>query len=157
MRLSARPIVNYANINNFDYANQWLIRAGDPLTLYFQIIDLDQGPAAVIGNLGFSNIFGTGSQLQGNVGLRYIVGMGSANQPYQVQVYFPSIDNAAQITAIATPADAADLSIWKITIPPTQQPNGGNIQFSVNEGSATRRFNVLNMLAVEYPQNDGSC
>lgn len=156
MRLSAKAIVNYANINSFSYGNQWIVRAGDPLTLYFQIVDLDQGPANVIGQQNFTSIPG-GSPLQGNVGLRYIVGVGSSNTPSQVTVTFPSIDSAGVITAIATPADASDLSIWKVVIPANQQPNAGNIQFAIQEGSATRRFNVLQLLNVEFPENDGSC
>ena len=44
MRLSAKPIVNYTDINHFSYVNQWIVSAGDPNVLYFQLVDLDQGP-----------------------------------------------------------------------------------------------------------------
>lgn len=155
MRLSARPIVNYCNVNDFAYGNQWTVRAGDPLTLYFQIVDLDKGPYALVGDS--NNLFGQASQLQGSVGLRYIVGVGTDNQPSQVLVTFPSIDDDAAITAIATQADPNDGSIWKLTLQPNQQPSGGAVQFAVTEGSATRRFNVQGMLSVEYPMNDGCC
>ena len=55
--LSARPIVNFQNINSFKYANQWSMNAGSNITLYFQFVVLDQ------------------------CGLRYIVGVGASNQP----------------------------------------------------------------------------
>jgi len=160
MRLSARAIVNYANINNFSYANQWIVNAGDPLTLYFQIVDLDQGPYAVIGTP--YNILGQNSQLSGNVGLRYIPGTtcgacNAAPQPVAVSVTFPSLDSSRVITANASLANSADGSIWSISLPSTQQPAGGNVMFSVTECNQTRTFSVLNLLNVVFPANDGCC
>ena len=40
MRLSARVILNYANVNNFSYGNQWIVRSGDPNTV---IVLFDSG------------------------------------------------------------------------------------------------------------------
>lgn len=152
MRLSARPLLNYANVNSFSYGNQWIIRAGEPNTLYFQIVDLDQGPASVIGNQPFMGA----PTLSGNVGLRYMVGVGVPNQPAGIQVTFPSIDDLQVITATAV-QEADDKSIWKVVLTSSQKPNTGNVVFAVTEGSSTRRFSALNLMAVEYPQNDGSC
>lgn len=154
MRLSARPIVNWANVNSFSYANQWIVRAGDPNTLYFQIVDLDQGPASVIGG---PNPFGFQSSptLSGNVGLRYMVGVGSGNQPVQLQITFPSIDDTQAIT-VAAVQETDDKSIFKVVLGPNQKPNSGNVQFAIQEGNTIRRFSVLNLVGVEY-QNDGSC
>lgn len=155
MRLSARPLLNYVNVNNFSYGNQWVIRSGDPNSLYFQIVDLDQGPAAVIGQL--NPIFGqSAGNLSGNLGLRYMVGVGVSNQPASITVTFPSIDDTQVVTAVAI-QETDDKSIWKVVLGPNQNPASGNVQFAVAEGSSIRRFSALQLLAVEDPQNDGSC
>lgn len=135
MRLSANLIVNYANVNQFDFPkfNQWQIRAGDPNTLYFQLVDLDQS------------------------GLRYLAGIGSSNQPYAVMVTFPSIDDSKIISSLAIQVDANDSSLWKVALSPSQIPNTGNVVFSVSEGSSIRTFKVMAGLLVEFPGSDGSC
>lgn len=127
-RISAKPIVNFANINQFSFGNQWAIRAGDPNTLYFQLIDLDQNE------------------------LRYLVGV---SQVSGITVTFPSIDDSLVINATAV-QDTNDKSVWAVTLAPNQLPGSGNVKFAVVEGSNTRRFNVLNMLSVEIV-NDGGC
>lgn len=150
MRLSANLIVNYANINQFGYANQWNIRAGDPNVLYFQIVDLDQN----INNTNGSN----GQNLNGPTSsLRYLVGIGSSNQPFGVQAIFPSIDDTKMLTVQAVQADAADSSIWKVTLAPTQMVNSGNVVIAVTEGNSVRKFKLMNAIAVEFPGTDGSC
>jgi hypothetical protein len=133
MRLSAKVIKNYANINSFDYASQWAIRAGEPNTLYFQLVDLDQDS------------------------LRYFTGQGGSNQPASVAVTFPSIDDDEVLTINASLADAADPSIWKVVLSNTQIPKSGNVVFAVTEGATTRKFSGLQLLSVEYPGQDGSC
>lgn len=152
MRLSARPLLNYANVNSFSYGNQWTIRAGEQNVLYFQLVDLDQGPATVVGG----PLFQGSPSLSGNIGLRYMAGVGSANQPVGMQVSFPSIDDLQMIVATAV-QETDDKSIWKVTLNENQKPNSGAVIFAISEGGRTRRFNVLQMIAVEYPQNDGSC
>ena len=133
MKLSARLLVNYANINQFSYQDQWQIRAGEPNVLYFQLVDLDQNS------------------------LRHLAGIGVSNQPYSVSVKFPSIDNAQVIVAAATQVDISDSSIWKVSLSATQTPQSGNVVFTVVEGSASRSFNSMNGLSVEIPGNNGSC
>jgi hypothetical protein len=151
MRLSARPLLNYVNVNNFTYGNQWIIRAGDPNVLYFQVVDLDQGPAQVIGRI--DPIFGANGPLSGNSGLRYMVGVSAAGA---VTVTFPSIDDTLVISVPAV-QDPNDKSIWSVTIGPNQKPASGNVQFAVAEGSSIRRFSALSVLSVEDTTNDGSC
>lgn len=133
MRLSAKPVINVSGVNGFDFATEWTIRAGEPNTLYFQLVDLDRN------------------------GLRYLAGIGGSNQPYSVSVKFPSIDSSAVITVSASQVDAADNSLWKVDLTALQVPASGNVVISVTEGSATRQFSLLNALRVEYPGNDGSC
>lgn len=135
MRLSAKPIINYCNVNSFSTANQWQIRAGESNTLIFQLIDLDK-----------SN-------------LRYMAGIGLDNQPVQISVSFPSIDDGADITVVASQVSPDDASLWQVALSPGQVPNSGSVLFSVTEGSKTRRFNALNMISVELVGNgnDGAC
>jgi len=129
-RLSARPIVNFQNINSFKYANQWSISSGNTTTLYFQMVDPDQCE------------------------LRYIMGIGSSNQPDAVRVTFPSIDNAQVLSLFAT-QDPNDGSIWSINIPFTNTPCGGNVLFQVYEGNNIKTFTVLQMIVVGTPESNG--
>jgi hypothetical protein len=151
--LSAKPIITYANVNNYVFGNQWIVRAGDPLTLYFQIVDVDQ---AINGNGQGFGIFSGITPVGTTAGLRYLLGIGSSNQPYGIAVTFPSIDSSRVLTVNAVQADANDSSIWKVSLAPNQNVAGGDVLFALTEGSTTRRFSVLNMLSVEF-QNDGSC
>jgi hypothetical protein len=133
MRLSALPITSFNGINSFCTGNQWIIRSGDPNTLYFQLIDLDQTCGCSCPS-------------------RYIAAPGST-----MLVTFPSIDcgNTIQITATQNTMDG---SIWSIPITPIQRPFGGAVKFSLTSGSSTWNFSVINMLCVEYFNNgsDGS-
>lgn len=154
MRLSAKPIINWGNVNNYSFGNQWIVRAGDPNTLYFQVLDIDQ---AINGNGQGFGVFSGISAVGTTAGLRYLLGVGSQNQPYGITVTFPSIDNSKTIVATAVQADANDSSIWKVSLSSLQSPGGGNVQFAIQEGSTTRRFSVMNMIAVDDPNGDGSC
>lgn len=130
MRLSAVPIITWCNVNDFTTGNQWIIRQGDPNTLYYQLVDLDHNSS------------------------RYIAGVGTANQPASMTVTFSSIDDD-QIVQIPATQDPNDGSIWAFNISPTQHIFGGNVKFSLTEGSATRTFFVMNMMAVENTNNPG--
>ena len=150
MRLSANLIVNYATVNQFGYANQWIIRFGDPNTLYFQLVDLDQ-------NINNSNGY-NGQNLNGPTSsLRYIAGCGAANTPVSVQVTFCSIDDTKTLVVQATPADDCDGSLWAVTLSGTQIVASGNVFVTVKEGTVSRTFKLMNALAVEYNTTCGSC
>ena len=131
MRLTATPITNYQNTNAFITGSEWTIRAGDPNTLYFQLIDLDSSK------------------------LRHMTGVGSSNQPVVVTATFPSIDDTQVITVSCT-VDPNDSSIFSIPLTSSQSPASGNVQFSVSEGGVARKFSVQNMIAVEQ-LNMGCC
>jgi hypothetical protein len=47
MLLSAKAIINWCNVNMYTLGNNWTINVGDPITLYFQILDTSQ---AISGN-----------------------------------------------------------------------------------------------------------
>jgi hypothetical protein len=127
MRLSARALKNYGSINQFDSATEWAVRAGDPNTLYFQLIDLDQD------------------------GLRYL----PTDASYGVVVTFPAVNAAGVVTKTATQASALDRSIWSVSILAADKLYGGNVQFAVTEATATRRFSVLDAISVEDINNGG--
>jgi len=133
-RLSAKPVTNFQNINSFDYAPQWTVRAGDQTTLYFQLVNLDSCPS--------------------DCPQRYIAGLGASNMPVQVRVTFPSIDNNSVFTLVAS-QDPNDGSVFSVVIPYTSTPQTGNVRFVVYEGNNVKNFSVLQMVVVEYP-NDGS-
>lgn len=154
MRLSAKPIINWANVNDYTFGDQWTVRAGDPNTLYFQILDIDK---AVQGNGQGFGIFSGTSPVGTTAGLRYLLGVGVSNQPFGIMVTFPSIDDSKAITVAAQQADPNDSSIWKVALAPSQTPGGGNVQFAIQEGTTIRRFSVTNMIGVEDPTNNGSC
>jgi hypothetical protein len=136
MRLSAKPIVNYDSINSFDTGNQWIIRAGDPNRLYFQLVDLDKVDSSMC-----------------KIPLRYVPQYTTSQV---LQVTFPSLDDAAQIVATAAQV-AGDGSIFYVDLTPAQIPGSGAVQFSLTLDGVTRRFGVLGMMSVEYPDSDGSC
>lgn len=137
MRLSAKPIVNYGNINNFDYGNQWTIRAGDPNTLYFQLVDLDKTDNTLC-----------------KAPLRYMPQ--PTSPPATLNVIFPSIDDAVDLTVAASQV-SGDASLWKVDLTPSQVPGTGSVQFALTVDGAVRRFSVSQMMSVEYPDSDGSC
>jgi hypothetical protein len=121
MRLSAKPIKNFANINNFDQATEWNIRKGEENVLYFQLVDLDKDS------------------------LRYM----PLDPAYGVQVTFPALNSAGTIVKAAVQANVHDRSIWQVTILSNENPSSGSVQFSLTEGSSTKRFYVLDMAIVE--------
>lgn len=128
MRLYAKPIKNYANINQFDYASEWTIRQGEPNTLYFQLVDLDQES------------------------LRYL----SSDAGVSVQVTFPAVNSVNIISKQAAQVSSLDRSIWAVSLLSTEIPSSGNVQVSVTESGMTRRFSLLQGLIVES-LNEGGC
>lgn len=156
MRLSARAIINYNNINSFAYSQSWIVRNGESNTLYFQLIDLDQASVTAIPGAAIVGYYAAPilAPVQ-NPGLRHLTGVGTGNTPVQVRVIFPSIDDAKRIDLIAVQADPNDSSIFGVSIPTTVTPNSGAVHFIVAEGNNVRRFSVDGMIQVEFPTNSG--
>lgn len=154
-RLTSQPIKNFSNINDFQEASQWTIRASDPQTLYFQLFDLDNvntSPFAAL-NSGFFN-----AAIQ-SAPQRYIAGVGVSNQPVVMKVTFPSLNAGNTFTFTAT-QDPNDGSVFSINLPgyanTAYAPSSGNVMFSLTQGTTTWTWTVINMLAVEMT-NQGSC
>lgn len=154
MNLSAKPIITWNNVNSYTFGNQWIVNRGDSLNLYFQIVDTDQAIAA---NNNFLGVFTGVTAVGTTAGLRYLVGIGSQNQPYQVSVTFPSIDGNQQLTVIASQPDENDSSIWKVSLAPNMIVGGGNVQFTVYQGNSINRFSVIDMLGTVSPFSNGMC
>lgn len=155
MRLTSTPIINFSNINDFQTANQWIIRATDPNRLYYQLFDLDNTstiPYSAPFNGGFFGINQTTPQ-------RYLAGIGSSNQPFEMTVTFPSLNSGATLSFTAT-VDPNDSSVWYIALPGYTNvgsaPAGGNVMFSLTQGANTYTWTVQNMISVEG-SNPGSC
>jgi hypothetical protein len=154
-RLSAQAIINYQNINSFVFANQWNVSAGDTNTLYFEVINLDQNIGGILTN---QPLFRGGYPLNsptGSASLRYLLGIGTSNQPYSITVTFPSIDSTKVINLNAFQADPNDSSVWGITIPSVYTPGSGTVIFKITQGLNIATFSVPNMISVDYPQNGG--
>lgn len=154
MRLTCKPIITWNTVNSYVFGNQWIVNNGDDLTLYFQLVDADQ---AIQGNNQGTSIFSGITPIGTTAGLRYLVGIGDYNQPFQVKVTFPSIDSSSTLTLTATQADPNDSSIWQVSLQPSQLVGGGNVQFAIYEGSNIRRFSVTNLLSVLFPSSNGMC
>lgn len=129
MRLSARPIINYSDINHFRFASEWSIRQDEPNTLYFQVVDLDQ-------------------EL-----LRYL----SSDAAYTASVIFPSANaDGSDLTKSALQVSALDRSILSVSLLSTEVPRTGNVRFEFTENGVTRRFTLLQGIVVEKT-NEGGC
>lgn len=155
MRLTSVPIINFANINDFQTASQWTVRATDPQTLYFQLFDLDNVdtvPYSAPFNFGFFGINQTNPQ-------RFMAGIDSGTQPVVMTVTFPSLDPSLSFTYTAT-QDPNDKSVFSIVLPgyisAGVAPASGNVQFSLTMGTKTYNWVVQNMIAVEV-LNSGCC
>ena len=135
MRLSIVPIVNFASINQFQYTPNWKVRQGDAVTLYFQLIDLDQQP--------YQN-----SNTYSIQGLRYIP-VGSSS----VVLTFPSPNADLLKTASQNGSDG---SIWTVPILSSDVIYTGNVQAKVTIGSNVYNFNVDQLIQVEQ-FNVGAC
>lgn len=153
MRLSANLIRTYNNINSFGFGD-WSVRANEPNTLYFQIVDLDQMPWVVRQNTSWPGIV---QITDDHNSLRYLTGQ-NGNTPVVVTVTFPSMDcNSSALVVTATAVDAADASLFKVDLTALQVPGSGNVIFSVQEGAVTRKFLVMDAISVENVLSPGQC
>jgi hypothetical protein len=127
VRLYAKPIKNYANINQFDYGTEWTIRKDEPNTLYFQLVDLDQES------------------------LRYLPSDASCS----VQLTFPALNSTSSFIKSATQVSALDRSIWSVSLSESEVPFSGNVQIALVEFGVTRRFSLIDGIVVEGLNNGG--
>ena len=112
MRLGFRILGNVQNVNSYNIPPSYTLYTGNPDTLYFQLVNLDQpGPQA-------SNFGGT-SSIGGGDYLRFMPASDA-----MVTANFNSIDLNLNLTKIAAQpfaASPADPSIWYVPILPSDQ------------------------------------
>lgn len=128
MRLSCKFLKNVADVNNFQYTDQWDIAEGSAQELYFQVIDKNKED------------------------LRY---MSQANV-FSVDVTFLDIDTDEEIVITATKPFADDKSIFKVDLTVDQIPNSGAVKFALTEDGTTKTFKVDQAIVVTM-LNDGGC
>jgi hypothetical protein len=153
MQLSANLIKSFNSLNSFTFGD-WAIRANEPNTLFLQLVDLDQEPCQV------KNTTSWPGQAQSPCpnALRYIPGQGVGATPVVVTVIFPALGcNSAALTIVATAVSASDASLYKVDLTALQVPGSGNVIFSVQEGSVTRKFFVMDGISVLDVSSLGQC
>jgi PDZ domain-containing secreted protein len=128
MKLSAKFLKNVANVNTFQYADQWDMAEGSAQRLYFQIVD----------------------KLKDD--LRY---MSQATVIDSVTVTFLSIDDESEIVKTAVQPFADDKSIWYIDLTATEVPNSGAVKFSITEDGVTKTFRVAQAIVVDLLEAGG--
>jgi PDZ domain-containing secreted protein len=128
MKLSAKFLKNVANVNTFQYADQWDMAEGSAQRLYFQIVD----------------------KLKDD--LRY---MSQATVIDSVTVTFLSIDDDAEIVKTAVQPFADDKSIWYIDLTAAEVPNSGAVKFSITEDGVTKTFRVAQAIVVDLLEAGG--
>lgn len=127
MRISAKPLKNYQNVNSFQQTTEWTIRKGEPNRLYLQLVDAEQD------------------------GLRYL----PTDLSYSVSMTFPALNASNVIVKSAAQASALDNSIWYVDLSSTDNAFTGSVQISVTEGSVVRNFSLTSSLNVELLSNGG--
>lgn len=128
MRFSVKFLKNVANVNNFDFTDQWIISEGSKQELYFQLINKDKD------------------------NLRYI----TQAMTFMVDVIFLDIELNDKIRVFATKPFADDKSIFKITLSENQVPNSGAVEFVLVENGISTKFKVDQAIVVELLE-DGGC
>jgi hypothetical protein len=118
MLLSARFLIDVANVNSYEHAAQLEFNAGDTQTVHFQLIDgaLDRAEQ------GFSP-----------AGRRYMPPAGST-----LQITMLNVDDAKKVVRFASQPFAQDPSIWAVSILGTDPLKGSvSLKFVLTEPSRT--------------------
>jgi hypothetical protein len=127
MKLSARPLIEVCNVNDFSTSQQLEFSLGDSFTFYLQLIDLEKNRAQ----------FGWNPP-----GMRYVPAINST-----LTLTFLNIDTAKQFSRVANQPFAQDGSIWAIPILATD-PIGGTVSIKavLTENGATKTFSIQGCL-----------
>jgi hypothetical protein len=137
MLLSARPLINVANVNTWSFADQIAFTQGDQVTIYFQLIDVLKDTSVQ----GFKP-----------AGRRYIPASGAT-----LSVTIPNIDTSKILTKVATNPYANDTSIWSFTILPTDPVVGTiTLKLALTEGGVIT-YGVVNTALSIVPQDGSFC
>lgn len=113
MNLSIQMLTSVANVNNFDYATEVKMTKGNAKTIYFRLVDSEQ------------------HEDNTPAGLRYIPAAGAT-----VSVDFLSLNDANEVTRLASNPFSEDTSIWSVPILSTDPIEGTvNLKITLTEGA----------------------
>jgi len=140
MRLNAKILKNVAGVNQWYYSNQATVQEGQINEIYLQLVDLDKMP-------GIEK-----SPALPDFPLRYI----PQGTTVTLVAFFPSIDDATEITVSASQPFADDKSIWKISLTAAQLPKSGNFKLTLTEDGTVKKILVKNGISAEL-LSVGSC
>ncbi len=132
MLLGAVMLKAVQNVNSYQRSSQATIRQGNPATVFFQLVDLDQ-----------TDSFGQP--------LRYIPASGSS-----VTVTLNSINSANVINRLASQPYSDDRSIFAVALVAADRPSSGNFDITLLESGSTFTTSVANGLIV-WTTNQGMC
>jgi hypothetical protein len=127
MKLSARPLIEVANVNSFDVATQVEFSVGDTFSFYFQLTDLEKNRVQYGWN---------------PPGLRYVAATDAT-----LALTFQNIDRAKEFVRAASRPFAADGSIWSVPLLATDPLHGTvSIRAVLTEGGVARSFSIQGCL-----------
>lgn len=132
MILSARFLDGVADVNNFNTRQLLELMAGEPVTIYLQLVDATK------------DTISQGFPLSGR---RYMPATGAV-----LSVIVDNIDDAKKYTKICSqPFPTTDPSIWSFSLLATDflGPATQNLRLVLTEGAVTRRGMVKNAFRVE--------
>ena len=134
MRINAKMLRNVANVNQWEYANQAYLAAGQINEIYIQLVDLLKQPAI------------DKSLALPDRPLRY---MPQYTTSIAVEATFPSVDDALTYSITGVQPFADDKSIWKFTLPSTSTPASGSFIVKITLDGSDQSFLVNNAIIVE--------
>ena len=134
MKLSARPLENVENVNNWIYASEAYVMEDQANTLYFQIVDLSKNPQ-------LKRISGAFPEFP----MRYL----SQASSVSVSISFPAIDDDEEFTVVGNQPYSDDVSIWSFPLSSSQLPKSGYAKFQIVEDGITRTFLVNSVIRTE--------
>lgn len=127
MKLSARPLIEVCDVNDFDVTQQVEFTVGDPFTFYFQLVDLEKNRAQYGWN---------------PAGLRYIPVADAT-----LTLTFLNIDSSKQFVRFAEQPFDQDGSIWSVDVLPSDPISGTvNVKAVLTEGTKTSTFSLHGVL-----------
>ncbi len=127
MLLTARPLINVADVNTWEYADEVKFTQGDQVSVYFQLIDAQKDKALKL------------------PGKRYVPATGAV-----LTVTLTSIDINKTYAKVATQPFPGDLSIWSFQVLATDSCVGTlSVKLSLIQSGLTTSGTVKNMLSID--------
>lgn len=133
MLLGAIMLKSVQNVNSFQRNTQTVIRQGNPTTIYFQLVDLEQ-----------TDTYGQP--------LRYVPASGAS-----ITATINSINSANVVSRLASqPYSSDDRSIWSLNILSSDSPASGNFDIQLSESGVVTTTSIANGVII-WSTNVGMC